>query len=187
MTSVKHADSSTNPPSFTVSGFFHDEHKVNEAVWECLRLGVPRDLIDVAVSQGAAQRFFGGSARTYRDGWFSWTGRGALTGLLLSAALTLGIVLFSGANTSGAVAIIQFLGPDIGVILGGALGALYGWLRTTDVKPQLRRALERADAMLMLVHLQPQAEVDNIERIFNLHGAESVQVEADSAKSVGAE
>ncbi|WP_027867717.1 hypothetical protein [Massilia alkalitolerans] len=173
--------------SFTVSAFFCDERQAHDAMWACLRLGVPRDLMDVAVSEDAAKQFFSGQAQPYRDGWFSWAGRGALAGLLLSAAFTLGLILFPGLNTSGWMAIVQFLGPDIGVIVGAALGGLYGHLRKTDVKPQMRRALERADAMLMLVHLQPQREAELIGRTLEAHHGESVRIDQDSAKSVGAE
>ena len=189
--SLKHQGTSERvenaPASFTVSGFFNSEEAVNAVIHACVHRGVPRDLIDVAVSAAASPRFYGGRARANRDSWFSWTGRGALAGLLISATLSLALILMPGFNDSYVMAIVQFLGPDIGVIVGAFLGALYGWLKPGDVKPQLKRATLRSDAVLMLVHLQPEDEARMIEQIFIEQVAEEILVEPDLATSVGAE
>jgi len=188
---IKHpgvSDSAANAPaSYTVSGFFKSEDAVNAVMHACLHRGVPRDLIDVAVSEAAAPHFYSGRARASRDAWFSWTGRGALIGLILSAILTLIIVMLPGFNTSFNMAIVQLLGPDIGVIAGAFLGAMYGWLKAGDVRPQFKRATLRSDAVLMLVHLQPEDEAKELQEIFRAHGAEDILVEPDKATSVGAE
>lgn len=188
---VKHPGATENradaPVSYTVSGFFKSESAVNAVMHGCLHRGVPRDLIDVAVSQAAAPHFYSGRARANRDAWFSWTGRGALIGLLLSAILTLVIVMLPGFDTSFNMAIVQLLGPDIGVIAGAFLGAMYGWLKSGDVRPQFKRATLRSDAVLMLVHLQPEDEANELKEIFMAQGAEDILVEPDRANSVGAE
>lgn len=176
-----------HPDSFTVSAFFITEQAVNQAITACLNRGVPRDLIDVAVSRKASQQLYGGAAGPNRDGWFSWAGRGALTGLLLSSAVALAILLFSGYQASRPMAIIQLLGPDLGILIGAALGAFYGWLKPGDIRPQMQRALNREDAALMLVHLQPAAEADEIQKVLQQHGGEQVLVEKDDLKVVGAE
>ena len=173
--------------SYTISGFFRDESSVNEVMHACVHRGVPRDLIDVAVSEGAAPHFFSGRARANRDAWFSWTGRGALAGLLISASFSLLLIMIPGFDTSNSMAFVQLMGPDIGIIVGAFLGALYGWLKPGDIKPQLKRARQRSDAALMLVHLQPEDEAEAIRSIFQAHGAEETLVESDLATSVGAE
>lgn len=183
---ASHASRSA-PTSFTVSAFFNRESAIENAITACLHRGIPRDLIDVAVSSGAATKFYSGAAGPNRDSWFSWAGRGALAGLLLSSALALIILLFAGYEASRPMAIIQLLGPDLGVIIGAALGALYGWLKPGDTKPQMMRALERQDAALMLVHLQPAQEADEIRDILAQLGGEAVVVEQDDSKAVGAE
>ena len=76
MTTIVRATQEVQPISFTISGFFRSEQAIEQAMRDCLRRGVPRDLIDVAVSPGAAGRFYGGRASVNRDSWFSWTGRG---------------------------------------------------------------------------------------------------------------
>lgn len=175
------------PASYTVSGFFRDEGSINEVMHACVHRGVPRDLIDVAVSEAAAPRFFSGRARANRDAWFSWTGRGALAGLLISASFSLLLIMTPGFDASNTMAFVQLMGPDIGIIVGAFLGALYGWLKPGDVKPHLRRAARRGDAALMLIHLQPEEEAGVIRNILQAHGAEEILVEADLATSVGAE
>lgn len=177
------------PPkeTFTVSGFFGSEQAVHDALWDCLRLGVPRDLIDVALSPAAARRFYPRGSRGGRDRWFSTAGRGALLGLVLSALLSLGVVLIPGYNAPEWMSVVQLLGPDIAILLGGALGAVYGWLKPVRVKPQLLRARERDDAILLLVHLQPRDESRAVEHAFSRRGGEQVKTEADSAEAVGTE
>ena len=187
MTTIVKATHEVKPTSFTVSGFFNTEQSIEQAMQDCLRRGVPRDLIDVAVSPGAAGKFYGGRASTNRDSWFSWTGRGALIGLIISALLSLGIILLPGYDTSPIMAYVQLLGPDIGILLGAAIGAIYGLLKPGDIKPQMLRALQRDDAALLLVHLQPEKEAAEIGAIFTRHAAESVEIEQDDITALGAE
>lgn len=51
--------SETPPVSLAVSGFFDNEQAIEQAMHGCLQRGIPRDLIEVAVSPQAAPRFFG--------------------------------------------------------------------------------------------------------------------------------
>ncbi|MCB5191470.1 hypothetical protein LG198_12095 [Methylobacillus arboreus] len=160
--------------SLTVSGFFTDQRQVDNVLSDCLRLGIPRDLIDVALSEEAAAKFPALKARKNTDSWFAWTGKGALAGLLISSALTLVIILLAGYEVTNSLALVQLLGPDIGIIVGAALGALYGWLRESDTNTLMQRATQRNDAMLLLVYLQPPEEAARIARIFTLHGGEEI-------------
>ena len=187
MTTIVRATQEVQPISFTISGFFQSEQAIEQAMRDCLRRGVPRDLIDVAVSPGAAGRFYGGRASVNRDSWFSWTGRGALIGLIVSALLSLAIILMPGYDTSPIMAYVPLLGPDIGILIGAAIGAIYGLVKPGDVKPQMLRALQRDDAALLLIHLQPEQEAAEIEQIFVRYGAEHVEVEEDNIKALGAE
>lgn len=172
--------SETPPVSLAVSGFFDNEQAIEQAMHGCLQRGIPRDLIEVAVSPQAAPHFFGGKTGKPRDSWFSWAGRGALTGLLLTAAVSLILVMLPGYTTSRSMAVVQLLGPDIGVIAGAALGALYGMLKPVTVSPQLQRVTERGDSALMLVHLLSVQEASIIEAVFKANGASHVEAEPDS-------
>ena len=92
-----------------------------------------------------------------------------------------------GYDTSPIMAYVQLLGPDIGILIGAAIGAIYGLVKPGDVKPQMLRALQRDDAALLLIHLQPEQEAAEIEQIFVRYGAEHVEVEEDNIKALGAE
>lgn len=173
--------------SYTVSGFFRDENTLKNVMTECLHRGVPRDLLDVAVSPAASKHFFGGRARLARDIWFKWMGLGAFIGLLLSSAFTLGILMIPGFNHSDMIAFVQLMGPDIGVIVGAAVGGLYGFLKPGHIKREMRRAGRRPDAALLLIHLQPHDEAEVLSEILRSYGADEVEVAPDSASSVGAE
>lgn len=187
MKALTSSQANQSPLSYTVSAFFNQESAINNAITHCLNRGIPRDLIDVALSPNAAEKFYAGQAGPNRDSWFSWAGRGALAGLLLSSALSLGILLVAGYQASRPMAIIQLLGPDLGVIIGAALGALFGAMKPGDSNAQLQRALKRQDAALLLVHLQPASEAEEVKRILAEQGGETVIVEKDDLKSVGAE
>lgn len=173
--------------SYTVSGFFRDENAIKNVMTECLHRGVPRDLLDVAVSPGASKYFFGGRARASKDLWFKWMGLGAFIGLLLSSLLTLGIVMLPGFDHSALLAFVQLMGPDIGVIIGAALGGIYGLLKPGRVKLEMQRAARRPDAALLLIHLQPREEAEVLGEILRDYGGEDIEVARDSASSVGAE
>lgn len=114
-------------------------------------------------------------------------GLGAFIGLLLSSLLTLAIVMLPGFNHSDLLAFVQLLGPDIGVIVGAALGGIYGLLKPGRVKREMRRAVQRSDAALLLVHLQPREEAEVLGKILRDYGGEEIEVAPDSASSVGAE
>lgn len=173
--------------SYTVSGFFRDENAIRGAMTECLHRGVPRDLLNVAVSAAASKYFFGGRAKVTKDLWFKWMGLGAFIGLLLSSLLTLGIIMIPGFNQSNLLAFVQLMGPDIGVITGAALGGIYGLLKPGRTKREMRRAAKRSNAALLLVHLQPREEAEVLGEILRNYGGEEIEVARDTASSAGAE
>lgn len=161
----------------TISGFFSEQKQVDAVLSLCLQRGIPRDLIGLALSEEAARRFGNLKAGRNTDNWFAWTGRGALIGLLTSALLTLGIILIHGYEVSKQLAFIQLLGPDIGVVLGATLGAVYGWLHEDETNLWMKRAADRDDAMLLLVYLQPGDEAARISEIFSRYGGQNILAE----------
>ncbi|HSI44262.1 MAG TPA: hypothetical protein VK949_07960 [Methylotenera sp.] len=163
--------------ALTVSGFFKQISQVDNVLFKCLKLGIPRDLIDIAVSEKAATKFNQLKAKRNTDNWFAWTGRGALLGLLTSITLTLGLILLEGYDISNQLALIQLLGPDIGVIVGAFIGALYGWLKESDNNVLMQRAEQREDALLMLVYRQSPDMAEKIQQIFREQNAEAIEVE----------
>lgn len=168
--------------SLTVSGFFQQPQQVDKVLAACLQRGIPRDLIDLALSEQAAARFTALKPGRNTDNWFAWTGRGALAGLLISAVLTLGIILTMEYEVSERMAVIQLLGPDIGIVVGAVLGAIYGWLHESETNALMQRAAERDDAMLLLVYMQPPDEAAQVADIFSTHGGQGVLAEPMQAR-----
>ncbi|MCB5186636.1 hypothetical protein LG200_01305 [Methylobacillus caricis] len=160
--------------SLAVSGFFLEQRQIDEVLSACLQRGIPRDLIDVALSEQAAPKFTQLKARKNTDSWFAWTGKGALIGLLSSALLSLGIILTKGYEVTNQLALVQLLGPDIGIILGATFGALYGWIRGNETNVLMQRATDREDAMLLLVYMQPPDEARQVEKIFSTCGGQAI-------------
>lgn len=173
--------------TYTVSAFFEAEQAVEDVIQRLVEQGVPRDLIDVVVSRQAMNKFFPGKARPYRDSVFSFAGRGALTGLLSMAIVTLVITFTPGYEPAGLMAHVQLAGPNVGTIVGATLGALYGLMRKSHPKPQHYRALERDDALLLLVHLQDRPHAEALSPLLTRHGASDVRLEGDNLTAVGAE
>lgn len=172
--------------TYTISAFFDSEERAQRAMMALLNEGIPRSLIDVAVSAAASRRFFPGRARPYRDSTFSFAGRGALIGLLVSAAFTLAITLLPGFPDPGLLAVVQLFGPNVGVVTGGALGALWALLRRTRPSRHYYRALER-EALLLLVQLRPKEEVPLLEALLSRLGGRDVLAALDTPEAAGRE
>lgn len=180
------ADYPAHKDTYTISVFFDSEQAVKQAVTEVVNQGVPRDLIDVAMSEKLKDRFFRGFGQPFRDSVFSFAGRGALFGLVTTAAFSVGLSLLPGFQPPGLMSMVQLLGPDVGIVLGGALGAVYGFMRRSHPKPQHLRALNR-DALLLLVHLRPRADAERLQELLVRLGGHEPLLEPDRAEAVGAE
>lgn len=163
--------------TMTVSGFFHQQQQAEAVLAACLQRGIPRDFVDLALSEQAASRFTALKPGKNTDNWFAWTGKGALAGLLISALFTLGIIMVKGYEISNQMAMVQLLGPDIGIMVGAILGALYGWLHESDTNRLMQRAVGRDDAMLLLVYMQPPEEASQLQKIFSQHGGLDIRIE----------
>lgn len=172
--------------TYTVSAFFDSEERATRAMMALLNQGIPRSLIDVAVSEAANRRFFHGRGRKYHDSTFSFAGRGALIGLLISAAFTLAITILPGFPEPGVLAIVQLFGPNVGVVTGGAFGALWALLRRAHPSRHYYRALER-EALLLLVQLRPKEEVAHITELLSRLGGQEVLAVSDSPEAAGRE
>lgn len=184
-----HATSAGAQPlraTYTISAFFPSKEAATRAMMALVNEAIPRSLIDVAVSPEANRRYFGGRGREFRNSTFSFAGRGALIGLLVAATFTIALTLTAGLPEPGTLAIVQLFGPNVGVVVGGALGALWALLRRAHPSRHHYRALER-DAVLLIVQLRPQAEVDRLQKVLLQVGGEDIQAAPDSPEGAGSE
>lgn len=172
--------------TYTISAFFPSKEAATRAMMALVSEAIPRSLIDVAVSPQANVRFFAGRGRRFRNSTFSFAGRGALIGLLVAATFTIALTLSAGLPEPGPLALVQLFGPNIGVVVGGAFGALWALLRRVHPSRHHYRALER-DAILLIVQLRPEEEVDRLEKILLQAGGEDIQATPDSPEGAGSE
>ena len=156
----------------------YDTREGVEAVVRRLRdAGVPRDLIEIVVSRGAAERFYPGSARLTGRDVFRYAGIGGLTGLIVSALVSLGILALPGQAAPGITAIVQLLGPDIGAVGGALAGAVYGAFRRRRPNRRHARAAEIPSAILLSVRTRTEEEALALEQVLAGGGGREIRIE----------
>ncbi len=159
----------------SVSGFYDTEEKVERALLELTSTyGIPRDLVEVLVSQRASQRFYGRRALALGSQSFGFAAAGAIIGLLVATALSFELILFPGRDLPGVLPFVQLLGPNIGLLLGAVVGALVGLFVKKKPRGPYRRVLER-DEILLVVHGRFASEAPAVEDALHRTGAADVQ------------
>lgn len=144
--------------SLTVTALFDSRADVEAALDALYTVGLPRDLVEVVVSREAAAHFPAGVARRGGRETFRFAGIGGLTGLLVGAVISLGMVAWPGLDAPGEQAIVQLLGPNFGLVTGAALGAIAGFFRHRRPDPRHARAAEAAGAIVVAVTVRSQEE-----------------------------
>jgi hypothetical protein len=141
-----------------VTALFDRRAQVEAALDALYTVGMPRDLVEVVVSREAATHFPAGVARRGGRETFRFAGIGGLTGLLLGAVISLGMVAWPGLDAPGEQAIVQLLGPNFGLVTGAALGAAVGFFRHRHPDARHARAAEAAGAIVVAVTVRSQRE-----------------------------
>jgi hypothetical protein len=145
------------------SAFFAQPEQVERAVADLVASGVPRDLIDVIVSPQANQAHYGGRARRLGSQTMRFAGAGALLGLLIGVVLSLEIILvFPAAEPpAGELSVTQLLGPNVAMMIGLVLGALFGAFVRRKPWGSLARVRDR-DEILIAVRATPAERVPDV-------------------------
>jgi hypothetical protein len=164
----------------TVTALFDSRADVDTALDALYMVGMPRDLIEVVVSREAAAHFPAGVARRGGRETFRFAGIGGLTGLLLGAGISLGMVAWPGLDAPGEQAIVQLLGPNFGLVTGAALGAAAGFFRHRRPDPRYARAAEAAGAIVVAVTVRSQAEGALIMQLLAKCGGREPQIQSRS-------
>jgi hypothetical protein len=164
--------------SLTVTALFDTRAGVETALDALYTVGLPRDLIEVVVSPEAAAHFPAGVARRGGRETFRFAGIGGLTGLVLGAAISLGMVAWPGLEAPGEQAIVQLLGPNVGLVTGAALGAAAGFFRHRRPDPRHARAAEAAGAIVVAVTIRSEDEGSRIIQLLARCGGREPQVQS---------
>lgn len=167
-----------------VSAFFAHREEVDRAVSAAVAAGVPRDLIEVVVSHRANQAHYGGHARRLGSQAVRFGAAGALIGLLVGAVLSLEIILvLPGVDLPGrGLWMAQLLGPNVAMIVGGALGALLGWMRRRPASGPAARAVS-SDMILLVANRQPPERVPELLELLAELGGRDPEVEPRPEKT----
>ena len=157
--------------SHVISAFFTEPAQVERAVADLVVSGVPRDLIDVVVSPEANRAHYGGRARRLGSQTVRFAGAGALIGLLIGVVLSLEIILvFPGAEPPAReLSVTQLLGPNVAMMIGLVLGALFGaFVRRRPGGPLAR--VRGRDEVLVAVRGMPVERVPDVSATLEAAG-----------------
>lgn len=161
---------------FLVSGFFSEEERVRRTLMDLLYMGIPRDLIDVLIAKQDEGRFFK-SLKTRKPSLTAGNaGRGALVGLIVFSLFSALMIVTSGARESQRLTWIMLLGPNVGVMLGGFLGLLWGALFAKGLPSHYER-LREGGGILMTVKTKSPEEARVLQERLMGFGAQSVRVD----------
>lgn len=161
----------------TVTALFESTQAVDQALVALVRAGVPRDLINIVVSQEAARRFYRGRVRALRRETLRYAGIGGLVGLIIGILLGVGLVALPGFQDPGAMAFVQLLGPNISTVSGAIIGAVIGFFVHRTVETRHSRAAEAPESIVMVVTARSADEVRVLERLMAKYGGNAPRVE----------
>jgi hypothetical protein len=122
-TSVIDAPMARRPPTTPVYAYFNTPADVNAALPSFAHLGVPRDLIDVVVTEPAADRMYAGKRRAMRPLW-RFASIGGILGLGFGAFVAFVLIAWPGFAPAGPFAYALLFTPMITITLGAAVGAI---------------------------------------------------------------
>ena len=121
-----------------------------------------------------------GVARRAGRETFRFAGIGGLTGLLLGAVISLGMVAWPGLDAPGEQAIVQLLGPNFGLVTGATLGATAGFFRHRRPDPRHARVAEAAGAIVVAVTVRSQEEGALMIQLLPKCGGREPQIQSRS-------
>jgi hypothetical protein len=164
------------PPTTPVFGYFGTPASVKEVLPPLARLGVPRDLIDVVVTQPAAERMYAGKRRAMRPLW-RFASIGGLLGLGGGAFVAFVLIAWPGFAAAGPFAYALLFTPMITVALGALIGVIASFL--TKRKPsdwRLRIPPPANDEILVVVRARGEEQISLVLDVLQQQGGRGAQV-----------
>lgn len=163
---------------FAVSGFFDDAERVDRALVELNRRGVPSDLVEVVVTHDGAQRHYPQKARPPGTEAFRYAGIGGLAGLIAGSILALILVAMPGFLDAGITAVVQLIGPNLATIGGALLGAIMGLFVHRRAERRHRRLAEAPERILVIVTTRSREDARLLARWLTAAGGHEVRLES---------
>ena len=180
MTTVEHVvitdPLARRPPVTPVFCYFASPAEVKEALPPLARLGVPRDLIDVVVTQPAADRMYAGKRRAMRPLW-RFASLGGVLGLGGGALVAFVLIAWPGFAAAGPFAYALLFTPMITVVVGALIGVFASFL--TKRKPsdwRLRIPPPANDEILLVVRARGEEQIGLALEVLQQQGGRGAQV-----------
>ena len=115
------------PPTTPVFAYFSTPAAVTATLPAIARLGVPRDLIDVVVTEPAAERMYAGKQRAMRPLW-RFASIGGILGLGAGAFVAFVLIAWPGFAAAGPFAYALLFTPMITTLVGSLIGVITSFL-----------------------------------------------------------
>lgn len=147
------------PPTTPVFGYFATPAAVQLVLPPLAALGVPRDLIDVVVTQKAADAMYFGKRRAMRPLW-KFASLGGILGLGGGAFVAFVLIAWPGFAAAGSFSYALLFTPMITVVVGALLGVILSFL--TKRRPsdwRLRIPPPGNDEILVVVRARGEEQV----------------------------
>jgi len=164
------------PPTTPVFTYFATPAEVSDALRPLARLGVPRDLIDVVVTQPAADRLYQGKHRAMRPLW-RFASIGGLLGLGGGALVAFILIAWPGFASAGPFAYALLFTPMITVLLGALIGMSISFF--TKRRPsdwRLRIPPPDNDEILLVVRARGEAQIGQVLAVLQRQRGRDAQV-----------
>lgn len=164
------------PPVTPVFGYFSTPAEVQDALPPLARLGVPRDLIDVIVTQPAAERMYAGKRRAMRPLW-RFASIGGLLGLGGGAFVAFVLIAWPGFAPAGPFAYALLFTPMVTVVTGAFIGAMLSFV--TKRKPsdwRLRIPPPDNDEILVVARARGEQQITMVLKAIQEQGGRGAQV-----------
>lgn len=180
MTTAEHVvithPTARRPPVTPVYGYFPTPSSVKLVLPPLARLGVPRDLIDVIVTQTAANSMYAGKRRAMRPLW-RFASIGGLLGLVGGGAVAFVLIAWPGFAAAGPFAYALLFTPMITVVVGVLIGVIVSFL--TKRKPsdwRLRIPPPGNDEILVVVRARGEEQIALVLQVLREQGGSGAQV-----------
>lgn len=157
-----------------VTALFDSANDVRATLALVEQCGIPRDLLDVAVSREAAERHYKGKVDRRRTEIVRYAGTGGLVGLVIAAVLSGAMLAWPGTRVGGQVA-VALLGPNVAVLVGALIGTLIGLLISPPLSESYARALEAGSPIVLIVRVRDEQEARRLADLLRNAGGRGIQ------------
>ena len=164
------------PPTTPVYAFFPTPTAVSGVLPSLARLGVPRDLIDVVVTEPAADKMYAGKRRAMRPLW-RFASIGGILGLGSGALVAFVLIAWPGFAAPGPFAYALLFTPMITTLVGSLIGVIASFL--TKRKPsdwRLRIPPPDNNEILVVVRARGAEQISLVLQALRTSGGGGAQV-----------